>query len=176
MKSLLKVKRGKVLTASAIILIGIVTYIVFISFGDQSVMRFDDSPMPLSGGVILDLDSNAKPFEREEPENRSGSAPGIKIPGYQSITIPASTDNVNITLLNPEGNPCYFTFELILEDTGESLYKSKMVEPSQYIGQVTLERPLAKGEYSLTIKIRTYALESLVEMNNADVETTLAVI
>lgn len=47
------------------------------------------------------------------PES-SGEAVGIKIPGYPSISLPANQQDVEVALLNPEGNPCYFTFELVL--------------------------------------------------------------
>lgn len=50
------------------------------------------------------------------PEN-SGEAVGIKIPGYPSISLPANKQDAEVALLNPEGNPCYFTFELVLTDT-----------------------------------------------------------
>lgn len=54
---------------------------------------------------------------------------GIKIPGYPSISLPADKQDAEVALLNPEGNPCYFTFELVLTDTDEVLYTSKQVEP-----------------------------------------------
>lgn len=49
----------------------------------------------------------------------SGEAVGIKIPGYPSISLPANKQDAEVALLNPEGNPCYFTFELVLTDTDE---------------------------------------------------------
>ena len=54
---------------------------------------------------------------------------GIRIPGYPSITIEADKKDVQMNLMNPEGNPCYFTFEIVLNDTDETIYTSKMVEP-----------------------------------------------
>jgi hypothetical protein len=128
------------------------------------------------GGVKLELDDNATAYEGALPEDRSDGMPGIAVPGYASITIPAETTDVQMALLNPEGNPCYFTFELVLKDTGESLYESKMVEPANSINAVTLSRGLAVGEYPLTIRIRTYSLEDHTAMNGANVATTLVVL
>ena len=54
--------------------------------------------------------------------NYSGGQQGIRIPGYPSITVDAGKDNVTMNLFNPEGNPCYFTFEIVLSDTGETIY------------------------------------------------------
>lgn len=58
---------------------------------------------------------------------------GIRIPGYPSITVPADTTDIEMNLENPAGNPCYFTFELVLKDTNETLYTSKMVEPGKQL-------------------------------------------
>ena len=80
-----------------------------------------------------------------------------------------------MALLNPEGNPCYFTFELVLKDSGETLYKSKMVPPGKAITKITLSRALPAGEYNATIKITTASLENGGAMNGANVETVLKV-
>ena len=45
--------------------------------------------------------------------NYSGGQQGIRIPGYPSITVDAGKDNVTMNLFNPEGNPCYFTYEIV---------------------------------------------------------------
>ena len=107
--------------------------------------------------------------------NYSGGQQGIRIPGYPSITVDAGKDNVTMNLFNPEGNPCYFTFELVLKDTNETLYTSKMVEPGKAITNVTLSHGLEKGEYQAVIKISTASLEDGSAMNGANVETTLIV-
>ena len=36
-------------------------------------------------------------------------------------------------LPNPEGNPCCFTFELVLTDTDEVPYTSRQVEPGRML-------------------------------------------
>lgn len=80
-----------------------------------------------------------------------------------------------MNLENPAGNPCYFTFELVLKDTNETLYTSKMVEPGKAITNVTLSHGLENGEYPAVIKISTASLEDGSAMNGANVETTLIV-
>ena len=73
-----------------------------------------------------DQDPNAKTQTADD----TGEKPtGIRIPGYPSITIEADKKDVQMNLMNPEGNPCYFTFEIVLNDTDETIYTSKMVEP-----------------------------------------------
>lgn len=123
-----------------------------------------------------DLDSGAKDWTGEQlPDKTGGEAVGIKIPGYPSIALPADTENVTVALLNPEGNPCYFTFELVLTDTGEVLYTSGMVAPGKVITDITLSRALSAGEYNATIRISTASLEDGSAMNGANVETVLIV-
>ena len=124
----------------------------------------------------LDIDPGADDWDGQKLPDKTDDAPavGIKIPGYPSITLPKDQKTVNVALLNPEGNPCYFTFEIVLKDTGESLYKSKLVPPGKAITEITMSRALSAGEYNATIKITT-SLEDGSAMNGANVETVLIV-
>ena len=99
----------------------------------------------------------------------SGEAVGIKIPG------PANKQDAEVALLNPEGNPCYFTFELVLTDTDEVLYTSKQVEPGQMIANITLNRALPAGQYNAELRITTASLQDGNAMNGANVVTVLDV-
>lgn len=105
----------------------------------------------------------------------SGEAVGIKIPGYPSISLPANKQDAEVALLNPEGNPCYFTFELVLTDTDEVLYTSKQVEPGQMIANITLNRALPAGQYNAELRITTASLQDGSAMNRANVVTVLDV-
>ena len=124
-----------------------------------------------------DIDENAGDWNGEKLPDKTDDAPaaGIKIPGYPSITLPKDQKTVNVALLNPEGNPCYFTFEIVLKDTGESLYKSKLVPPGKAITEITMSKALPAGEYDATIKITTTSVADGSAMNGANVETVLIV-
>ena len=124
-----------------------------------------------------DIDPNAGVWDGSTLPDKTEDKPavGIKIPGYPSITLPADQQEVTVALLNPEGNPCYFTFELALKDTGEVLYTSKLVPPGQVISSITLSRALSAGEYNAVIRISTTSLEDGSAMNGANVETVLIV-
>ena len=125
----------------------------------------------------LDIDPGAEDWNGEQLPDKTDDAPtaGIKIPGYPSITLPKNQNTVNVALLNPKGNPCYFTFEIVLKDTGESLYKSKLVPPGKAITEITMSKALSAGQYEATIKIATTSLEDGSAMNGANVETVLIV-
>ena len=122
----------------------------------------------------IQLDENAGEYTGELPkEQNSGEAVGIKIPGYPSITIAKDAADVKMALLNPEGNPCYFKFEIALKDSGETLFESKYVKPGDCIYDVHLEKPLAEGEHPAVIKISTISLDGETPLNGANVETVL---
>ena len=121
----------------------------------------------------LDIDPNAGQWNGETPQDKGSEEVGIKIPGYPSITIAKDTENVTMALLNPEGNPCYFKFEIVLKDSGETIFESQYVPPGDAITDVTLTRPLAEGEYNATIMITTIALDQETPLNGANVETVL---
>ena len=135
---------------------------------DTTVSETVDSSKP-----SIELDENAGQYTGEKPKDQGGEEVGIKIPGYPSITIAKDTEDVQMALMNPEGNPCYFKFELVLKDSGETIFESKYVKPGDCIYDVHLNKPLAEGEYPATIKISTIALDQETPLNGANVETVL---
>lgn len=139
-------------------------------FGKEKIPA-DTSSTSIKSGI--ELDPNAGTYNGETPQDKGGEEVGIKIPGYPSISILADTENVTMSLLNPEGNPCYFHFTIVLNDTQEVLYESKYVPPGQAITDVTLSRGLPTGEYPATIQISTIALDGETPLNGANVETVL---
>lgn len=117
-----------------------------------------------------DLDSNAVKWTQE----KNSDPESIKIPGYSTITIPADTKNVKITLGNPEGNQCYFKFELLID--GESLYTSDFVQDGYAIENVELQKGLKKGTYDAVIKITPYSLNKETQYAGANVRATMEVV
>lgn len=132
-------------------------------FGDNTEEKFTP-----------DIDENAKDWSDQAADDNDNSK-GIKIPGYPTLMIAANKKSVPVALLNPEGNPCYFIFEVSLNDTGEVLYTSKMVPPGQAIYEMNLSRSLKAGKYQATIKISTISLEDGSAMNGAKMATELIV-
>ena len=122
-----------------------------------------------------EIDPNAKDYgdlfvapDEVEPGNLSA-------PGYDKVTFPAGERHVQNVLPNPEVNPCYFRFSLILPDTNETLYRSGLVPPGTAITDVTLSRPLEKGTYRLEIVIEAVSLEDRSAMNGITMEVVLTV-
>ena len=117
-----------------------------------------------------DLDSNAVKWTQE----KNSDPESIKIPGYSTITIPANTKDVQITLGNPEGNQCYFKFELLVD--GESLYTSDFVQAGYAIENIELSKALEKGSYDAVIKITPYSLDKQSQYAGANMRATMEVV
>ena len=125
-----------------------------------------------------DKDDNAAENKNDEmtvssSEEEETARDGIRIPGYPTITIKAETTDVEMNLMNPEGNPCSFVYEIVLSDTEEVLYTSEALEPGETITDVTLSRALPAGEYDAVVRISTTSLEDGSSMNGANVKTVI---
>jgi len=134
--------------------------------GMPSILIGDD-PIPLASSPIMEPGAIAYMEELESY--------GItwEIPRIESITIPAGTRQVELTLVNPEGNPYGFIFEIVLKQTGERLYESGVVDPSMSVEKVELARGLAKGEYEVVLVIRALLPEDAEARQVASVDFRL---
>lgn len=137
------------------------------------------SPTPT---VELEIDPNAGELITPTP---APTEPGVAIPGWGSITLPAGVTEAATTLKNPDANAdwYYLTFEMRLptvdEETGEESYEvlftTGLIPPGQYCNQVTLTRPLEAGEYNVILHVQPYRMSDKTPTNNADTETLLIV-
>lgn len=127
-------------------------------------------------GRGLVVSSDASDWDKDL-EDKSDDTPGIKIPGYGELTIDRNAEKFQMSLVNPEGNPCYFTYTLEIPETSEVLYNSDLIEPGKAITEFAVENLPEQGDYDLYINISTYSLdEDLESMNGAQVKTILHVV
>lgn len=122
-----------------------------------------------------EIDPNAKDYGDLYVGPAEVTPGNLSAPGYDKVTFRAGERNVQIVLPNPEVNPCYFRFSLVLPDTNETLYRSGLVPPGKAITDVTLSRPLEKGTYRLEIVIEAASLEDRSAMNGLTMEVVLTV-
>lgn len=134
-----------------------------------------DSETNAAAGMSQAAEKQSESAEGKLPDNGAGKPDGIRVVGYPRITIQADTEEVRMNLKNPEGNPCYFTFEIVLTQEEETLFTSEPVEPGEAVTNVTLSRALERGEYPAMIRITTTSLADGTAMNGATVETVLVV-
>ena len=110
-------------------------------------------------------------------EDTSGGQQGIKIPGYGDITVNSEDTAWQITLLNPEGNECYFQYAVTIDDSDTPIYTSDLIEPGKAITEFEVPEPLEAGDYEIHLNISAFTMdESLTALNGADVKAVLHVI
>ena len=100
----------------------------------------------------------------------------VSVPGLGYLNIPAGETAVNVNLYNPEGNPCYFQYEMILKDSGETLWKSdELLSPGMQINQIELSHALETGTYPAVLKITILSLDDKTELNGSEIGFELRV-
>ena len=109
-----------------------------------------DGQVPLNAYVQPDI--GAKPYLGGYEEARHG----LMIPGYDRFFVTANDTQANVVLFNPLENESLFVYEILLEETAETIYVSGMIEPGMYVGDITLNRQLQKGEYAAYLVIHAY--------------------
>ena len=161
----------------AVVVLAVVAVLIWQS--TKSEVAPAASPTPT---VELEIDPNAGELITPTP---APTEPGVAIPGWGSITLPAGVTEAATTLKNPDANAdwYYLTFEMRLptvdEETGEESYEvlftTGLIPPGQYCNQVTLTRALEPGEYNVILHVQPYRMSDKTPTNNADTETVLIV-
>ncbi len=114
----------------------------------------------IEDGIYNDDDSLAEEIEQKQ----------ITIHGFTDWTIPAGqTDSLPIALENSEGNPCYFSFSIVLQD-GTKLYESDHVPPGESLRNITINKALEKGDHQASVYITTAEIGTGAPMNSVRAE------
>lgn len=141
----------------------------------------------VAGGVLLGVllgnrgdtdDFNGSPVDYDWvlPQGSNPGANQIVVPGYGDLLFTAGQKQIEMILPNPQSNPCYFRYTLVLEDTGEILYQSPLIAPGKAVLEIELSRALSKGDYHLTIAIDSIAIaDGRTPMNGAEHHVLLQV-
>jgi len=131
-----------------------------------------DTPAGSSTGKVKNGQSLS--FEEDQSQvKRSTSQPNIVMPGWNQIQIDANTPDVYVDFYNPAANTgnYHMTFELVLADTGETLYKSGLIKAGDHVKKITLSHGLSPGTYKGCIKIQPYTADDQMKAtNNAEFE------
>lgn len=157
---------------SALVLVLLITGMVFLA--KQLTKETIPTQISAASAVTPELEPGAVDWQGikvSEPDN--APADGIRIPGYKSITIEANKTEVSVNLQNPDKNNCYFVIRLVLLDTGETLYESKMIEPGKGLYNITLSRALEAGSYNAQLQYDPYDMTALTRLNGAVINLEL---
>ena len=149
--------------------------------GSDVPVEIDDRHIPLAAPLFPDV--NAVPYEVDSDSTvgvtvgtvvGTADGPWCLIPDYDGKAITVSNGRyAQITLFNQVSNPCSLTFEIVLADTGKSLYKSGLVAPGMCLENVELDEILDAHEYSAVLIISAYDSSNLEIMDNTRMEITL---
>lgn len=121
------------------------------------------------------LDQTAVAYHIDGVSNTDPSQ--IMMPLVPEMQIAQGETHITELLINPEGNQCYFKFMFLLDDTGEVIYESGLVEPGKAIIDFDLNRTLEVGEYKVTVKILTSDLNDTTKsLNGGDIKTLIRVV
>lgn len=125
-------------------------------------------------GIQLDPSSGKYKAPIDLPENTDSTR--IALPGYGDIYIPEGNDTVEVSLWNPETNPCYFMYKIRMKDTGEVIYESGYIAPGDAVSEVKFNKSFEQGVYEIVISIQTYDIGNYEqELNGGEMETKLIV-
>lgn len=113
------------------------------------------------------FESGAEEWQGARTTATSGASDGIRLPGYKSITVAANKKDVSVNLYNPKENKCYFVIRLVLIDTSETLYESKLIEPGKGLYSITLSKALKAGTYKAQLQYEPYDMNTLTRLNGA---------
>ena len=135
------------------------------------------------GGVLLgtllgnkNMDDPIVDYTGPLTNNNPDDPSNIALPGYPSLVFPANSKKVTLELPNPSGNPCYFRYTLTIAETDEVLYQSEPIQPGKMVKELTLNRALSRGTYTLRITIDTFSLaDGTTPMNGGVQEVTVTV-
>ena len=127
-------------------------------------------------GVILDPSSGKYEAPIEVPENLEQEF--ISLPGLSEIYIKEGEDTAKVALWNPDTNPCYFKYSILLKETGEEIYVSNgLIAPGNAVTEVKFNRTFDVGVYPVIIRISTYDLADYEQqMNGGEVDAKLFVV
>lgn len=72
---------------------------------------------------------------------------------------------MNQLLLNVEGNAYNLQYTIMLKETGEEIYQSKVIRPGYGVREFNMNRSFEAGEYPIVIRVNSSAME---ESDNAE--------
>ncbi|MFR8011529.1 MAG: hypothetical protein ACLU8W_07210 [Clostridia bacterium] len=158
----------------------ILLLVIALIFGARYVYQHRDELFPVSGTVQEEtngsVDQNIVAGDIELTTVKKLETDGLSIacPGITTLHFKAGQTEQEYIFRNPEGNPCYFQFQIILDETGEMIYESDLVPPGYAIAKFNLNRPLEAGAYPATVNYKTYSFDSEQNpLNGSRMKTTI---
>lgn len=135
-----------------------------------------------AGGMVALLWDNGPSLDKDAiayqlPDGNKNTDPNsILLPGYDVLVMNYATQNVDIALLNPDGNECYFKYHIILKDSGNELYTTGFIKPGTAVTRFKVDKKMPKGKYAIIIRIDAADLKDPEKLyNGGAIEAVLEV-
>lgn len=155
------------------ILVLLIASILVIHFSSRKeAVQSNPAPIPQTT-VSLVIDPNISSTPTPAPPE-----PGVAIPGWGSIYLPANSLEADADLFNPEANAdwYYLTFQLRLKETNDVIFQTGLIPPGKYCTKVTLTHTLAPGNYNGIMHVQPYYIKDPpTPTNNANFEIQIIV-
>ena len=158
-------------TALCILVVVIGMVILYTHGSGKQQVDIPANDVPLAAPLLPD--ENAVPYSGDAIDTIEG--PDCLLPCYEHVTASAADSVIRMILLNPDRNSRFFTFEIALEEPGETLFLSGLVAPGMCINNVKSILPLDAGEINTILVIRIFDTVNLTEVTNATIAFTITV-
>jgi len=137
------------------------------------------------GFVMNSIEKNNKnkgivyePYTSGNIVQAGSNLPGIAIPGWTAIKLPADTFDADVSLHNPNSNLGYYNLKFVLKlfETDEEIFSTGLIEPGYQCSKVRLNFKLEKGVYDAILFVQPYLQDdALTPVNNVEMDILLIV-
>ena len=169
-----KAKRNKVITlvAIAVLVVAIVALLILLLCpkDDQTSVSANRDPNAALGSF------EGKSQEEIQAElNRVVEEGMFNISINPNVVMATGSDEAELRIENIAANHYLMRVEITLDDTGEALYTSGMIEPGYYLQAVPLNVVLEKGIYAATAVFTAYDMKTEDSVGQAAAKITIKV-
>lgn len=138
-----------------LILLGIIGGMVYY----RSLQKQEKSRLARDEEALGGLLPGKSPAEIEELLNQKVEEGMVDIGIAAEPVFEEGGKKGNLGIENVPGNRYSLQVSLILDETGEELYRSGLIDPGYYIEYVELDKRFESGAYEATAVFTTYALD-----------------
>jgi hypothetical protein len=171
MKRKMKKKKTKIICLGGLVLLLIAAgIIIWLLLSKDKTPEEDDFFDPAAVTGILPGMSEQ---EIQEELDRVVEEGMMNISISSGISFANGTAKGQANIYNVEANRYIFKVAITLDDTGETVYESKGIQPGQYIQYIELDKNLDDGEYAATATFTAYTEDTHQIVGTAAAQLTL---
>ena len=165
-------KRNKAVPIIAAVLVVVIIIAAAVLFYLKKQSRYDDK---LEANAVVGTMPGKSEEEIEAELNRQVSEKMIAFTLNSNPVYADGKAKGNILFENPKSNGKYTRLEVYLDESGELIYETGLLEPGSYVPEGELKKELKAGEYACTAYIHAYRIsdESYLGKVSAGITVTV---